>query len=74
MTTEAAVRHTEDGQLEHACPRCGQPARQRFYGPCAACYEQLGATMRRQGSDEVVAPAAYEPKMNVTPNFIATKD
>jgi hypothetical protein len=74
MTGAAAVRHTDGGEIECACPRCGRPTRQRFYGPCADCYQQLGATMRRGRDDAARGPAAYEPKMNVVPNFVATKD
>jgi len=58
--------------LEFDCPRCGQAAQARFYGPCDGCREQLRAD---QGSDaKDVEVAAYEPKMNVTPNAVATKD
>jgi hypothetical protein len=42
------------------CPRCGNEVTERFYGPCEDC--------------RVGAPARYEPKMNVVPNFVATKD
>ena len=58
--------------LTFACPRCAADVDERFYGPCAACREQLVATMRRDAQD--VEAAAYEPKMNVTPNQVATKD
>ncbi|MBV8690625.1 MAG: hypothetical protein JOY57_03125, partial [Actinobacteria bacterium] len=51
---------------------CAQPADARFYGPCDSCREQLRATMRNEQRD--VEVAAYEPKMNVVPNQIATKD
>jgi hypothetical protein len=54
------------------CPRCRAAARERFYGPCTACRDQLAATMG--GSRREVEVEAYEPKMNVTPNAVATKD
>jgi len=44
----------------------------RFYGPCDNCRAELRAT---QGVEaRVVAAVDYEPKMNVTPNAVATKD
>ena len=58
--------------LSTGCPRCGAEVRQEFYGPCASCVDQLRATVGREPVAVVVA--AYEPKMNVTPNFVATKD
>ena len=54
------------------CPRCGQQVEARFYGPCDACRDQLRATFASEA--RVVEVAEYEPKMNVTPNAIATKD
>jgi len=58
--------------LDFTCPRCGQPASERFYGPCGTCTEQLRATLG--GEAREVEAAAYEPKMNVVPNQVATKD
>ena len=58
--------------LEFGCPRCGKPATARFYGPCDECRGELRATFRGEG--RVVEVAEYEPKMNVTPNAVATKD
>lgn len=58
--------------LTFTCPRCAHDVDERFYGPCTACREQLVATMRRDAQD--VENAAYEPKMNVVPNQVATKD
>lgn len=58
--------------LDFTCPRCGLAASARFYGPCDDCRGTLRATL---GSDaRQVDVAEYEPKMNVTPNAIATKD
>ena len=58
--------------LHFDCPRCSQPADARFYGPCEGCREQLRSTMQNEQRD--VDVAAYEPKMNVVPNQVATKD
>ncbi len=54
------------------CPRCQQAAEVRFYGPCDPCRDALRASFAREA--RVVELAEYEPKMNVTPNAIATKD
>jgi hypothetical protein len=48
--------------LRFDCPRCAAPAAERFYGPCASC-----------GEARDVEVAAYEPKVNVTPNAVALK-
>ncbi|HZQ86743.1 MAG TPA: hypothetical protein VFA83_17995 [Acidimicrobiales bacterium] len=58
--------------LHFDCPRCAQSADARFYGPCDTCREQLRSTM--QNAQREVEVAAYEPKMNVVPNQVATKD
>lgn len=55
------------------CPRCGQAAEVRFYGPCPSCRDELRAAL---GTDPVASPvdvARYEPKMNVTVNAVALK-
>lgn len=58
--------------VEITCPRCQRPATVVFYGPCDGCRAELRATM---GGESTEAEAvAYEPKMNVTPNHLATKD
>jgi hypothetical protein len=54
------------------CPRCRASADERFYGPCSSCRDELRATIRIEAED--VEVAAYEPKVNVTPNAVATKD
>jgi NMD protein affecting ribosome stability and mRNA decay len=54
------------------CPRCGTEVDERFYGPCGGCRAELRA--RLGGEAREVEVAAYEPKMNVVPNQIATKD
>jgi hypothetical protein len=56
-----------------ACPRCKQQVEEeRFYGPCASCRAELRAQYASDG--RVVELAEYEPKLNVTPNAVATKD
>lgn len=56
----------------YGCPRCGTEVTEPWYGPCAACRSSLRASLG--GEAREVAPEAYEPKMNVTPNAVATKD
>ncbi len=58
--------------IEVTCPRCGQNRQQRFYGPCDECRTALRDTFRAEG--RVIQLAEYEPKVNVTPNAVATKD
>ena len=59
-------------QLEFVCPRCEAATSAAFYGPCESCRAELRATVGAEARD--VAAAAYEPKMNVVPNQIATKE
>ena len=54
------------------CPRCGRDVDERFYGPCATCRDDLRAAFVNEA--RIVDVAEYEPKMNVTPNAVATKD
>jgi hypothetical protein len=61
-----------DEPLDFACPRCDTSVHERFYGPCTSCREELRLEQGIQARDVDVAP--YEPKMNVTPNFVATKE
>ena len=61
-----------DDVLEFTCPRCRLEVTDAFYGPCASCRTTLRATLGGQARD--VEAVAYEPKMNVTPNAVATKD
>ena len=55
------------------CPRCGSSVDQDLYGPCDTCRHQLRAAFSGESRGDVVAEA-YKPKMNVTPNAVATKD
>ena len=56
--------------LEFTCPRCASSVREVFYGPCDSCRAALVATMG--GEAREVEVAAYEPKMNVVPNNVAS--
>lgn len=57
--------------LTFACPRCHHEVTERFYGPCSPCRTELAATGHEA---RAVDTAAYEPKANVVPNHVATKD
>jgi hypothetical protein len=61
-----------DAPLDFTCPRCSMPTSARFYGPCDSCRTELLATLGGEARDVVVED--YVPKMNVTPNAVATKD
>lgn len=54
------------------CPRCATEVTETYFGPCTTCRSQLRSTLG--GEQREVATAGYEPKMNVTPNAVATKD
>ena len=58
--------------IAFACPRCHTDVAEAHYGPCEPCRTELRATLG--GDARVVEVADYEPKMNVTPNAVATKD
>lgn len=60
------------GGIHYECPRCGAEIASEFYGPCESCRDALRATITAVAVD--VAADDYEPKMNVTPNAVATKD
>ena len=60
------------GLLAFDCPRCGTSVEATYWGPCATCRDDLAAASAREARD--VAVAEYGPKMNVTPNQVATKD
>ena len=61
-----------DELLEITCPRCGAAASARFYGPCDSCRTQMRAEIGREARE--IEVEAYEPKMNVVPNAIASKE
>ncbi len=61
--------------LDITCPRCAAAASVRFYGPCDACRSQLRAAHEAgPGGAEAVVAERFEPRMNVVPNQVATKD
>lgn len=64
---------TPEGEdLEFTCPRCHKSATARIYGPCPECVVSLQASMGGAGRDIDVTD--YEPKMNVVPNQVASKE
>ena len=58
--------------LTFTCPRCETEVSDTYYGPCELCRADMRATLGGEARD--VEQAAYEPKKNVTPNAVATKD
>lgn len=58
--------------VDFQCPRCSLPTSDRFYGPCTDCRGVLRATQGTEARE--IEAEAYEPKMNVVPNAVATKD
>ncbi len=58
--------------VETTCLRCGAATRMRFRGPCDACAEALHA--KYTGEARAVDAHEYVPKMNVTPNAVASKE
>ena len=58
--------------LAFECPRCRAAVREEHYGPCTTCRHQLRATQRLDATHTAVAD--YIPKMNVTPNAVASKE
>jgi len=58
--------------VDLVCPRCAAAVSERLYGPCSSCRDVLRATMGGEQSELVTAD--YVPKMNVTPNAVASKD
>ena len=58
--------------LAFTCPRCRLEVSEALYGPCSSCRTTLRAVIG--GEAREVEEADYVPKMNVTPNAVATKD
>ena len=71
MAHNGVVSATEPSRA-FDCPRCGSPCEGDFYGPCEQCRGVLRATITAEAKE--VESGGYEPKMNVTPNAVATKD
>ena len=64
-----------NGLLQFACPRCHVAVTARSYGPCGACRADLNEKFyQAPGRVGEPGPSRFEPKMNVVPNFVATKD
>lgn len=58
------------------CPRCHAPfaePKARF-GPCESCVVELRAKFAGAARDDVEDAGNFVGHMNVTPNFVATKD
>lgn len=53
------------------CPRCTATVDEEFYGPCSPCRRKLRAAGL---APRAIDAAPYEPKTNVIPNQVATKD
>lgn len=68
MVTE----HAQASLLEFDCPRCGADVHEEHYGPCKACRTRLRATQGLDLQNGIIAD--YVPKMNVTPNAVASKE
>ena len=69
---QAADGDAPDGPLHFDCPRCREATAATYWGPCESCRTAMADASRRDGRD--VEIGAYEPKMNVVPNQVATKD
>jgi hypothetical protein len=61
-----------DDLLPFACPRCGSEVKERLWGPCRSCRDDLTTAMR--GQAQQIETERYEPAMHVVPNHVATKD
>ena len=71
-TLDDTAAHGEDEVLSFTCPRCRLEVAEEFYGPCGSCRTTLRVTQASEQRD--IEAAAYEPKMNVTPNAVASKE
>lgn len=54
------------------CPRCGGSIDSDLYGPCPSCITELRANQRND--PRATESAAFEPRMHVTPNAVASKE
>lgn len=72
MEEKSGMDEVATDELSFTCPRCSDEVSERYYGPCTGCRADLRAKM--SGEERDVEVADYEPKMNVTPNAVATKD
>jgi hypothetical protein len=58
--------------LTYSCPRCNAEVTERLYGPCSACRGELRVLYAGEARD--VEVEEYVPKMNVTPNAVASRE
>ncbi len=58
--------------LSFTCPRCRLEVAEELYGPCGSCRTTLRSVIG--GEAREVEQQDYVPKMNVTPNAVASKD
>jgi hypothetical protein len=58
--------------VEQPCLRCHRTVAMRFAGMCPTCRDELRAKYDLEARD--VSVPEYEPKPNVTPNSVATRD
>ncbi len=72
MSFAESVPDVGPDQQSFACPRCTAEVTEGWYGPCTTCRSDLRAALGGEQRDLTVTD--YEPKMNVTPNAVATKD
>jgi len=63
---------SDEAPASFTCPRCGNAASARYYGPCAACRARLVAT--QAGRPRAIEPGRFEPGMHVVPDQVATKE
>jgi len=67
-----SMKDPDAATIDFECPRCAAPTTDAYYGPCPICRRTLREQLRGEQRDDVAA--AYEPKMNVTPNAVALKE
>ena len=72
MSVSSTAPGLDDQPGEITCPRCNLAATVRFYGPCDACRTQLRVEQGTEARE--VEVEEYVPKMNVTPNAVASKE
>ena len=68
----SVIKVDVEADQDFSCPRCQNSVTERFYGPCSSCRDDLRATLKKDNQD--IEAEEYEPKMNVTPNAVATKE
>lgn len=72
MSEAVSVSDPVPTDLDFTCPRCQAAVTEAYYGPCDPCRRALRAELG--GEAREIQAADYVPKMNVTPNAVATKD